>query len=118
MYGYIATATGWTFSQIDQLTMWDVNDLMEYWQDYPPTHVLVAAYLLGGNKVRSSKRPRKNDTGDSDGDTSNFHELAQVVTSAGGALNKKLPEIYKRDKQKQEPSGSIPSQSGTLVKTH
>jgi hypothetical protein len=90
LYGHIATTTGWTFSQIDQLTLWDVNDLFDYWQDNPPTHVLVAAYLMGGNKSRSSKRRRSGDT------SHNFDELAQAVASAGGSVNKKLPGVYRQ----------------------
>ena len=97
MYGHIATATGWTLRQIDQLTLWDVHDLFDYWQDYPPTHVLVAAYLMGGSKGRSSKRHRGNNDGDTSGNTSNnFDELAHEVAFAGGSVNKKLPDIYRQ----------------------
>jgi len=90
VYGHTATATGWTFSQIDQLTLWDLNDLFEYWQDYPPTHVLVTAYLTAGNKNRSSTRKRQ-----SRGDK--FEELTQAVATAGGGTTRKLPEVYKND---------------------
>ena len=78
--------------------MWNVNDLMDYWQDYPPTHVLVAAYVMGGNKGRSKKHRH----GNNHNDAGNFNELAQVVSSAGGAVNKKLPEIYRREKKLQD----------------
>lgn len=89
--------------------MWDVNDLMDYWQDYPPTHVLVAAYLMGGNKSSSSKRRRDRTTGSaSDNTSSNFNELAHEVSLAGGSVNKKLPEIYKRDKKFPERSDGVP----------
>jgi len=73
--------------------LWDVNELFDYWQDNPPTHVLVAAYLMGGSKGSSSKRRRGNYTG---GNTSNsFDELTQAVHSAGGSTSNKLPHIYK-----------------------
>ena len=85
MYGHIATATGWIFSQIDQLTLWDVNDLFEYWRDYPPTHVLVAAYLTGGKRTSSSKNRLK----------SNIDDLAQAISFAGGGIHNKLPHGYK-----------------------
>jgi hypothetical protein len=58
---------------------------MAYWKDYPPTHVLVAAYLMGGKKS-SGANARKE---------SNFRELTQAVSFAGGTVTKKLPQIYR-----------------------
>jgi hypothetical protein len=87
IYGHIATATGWTFREIDALTMWDVNDLFEYWQESPPTHVLVAAYLLSDKKRPRGKGKR--------GQTSAFEELATAVQLVGGGVRGKLPEIYR-----------------------
>jgi len=88
VFGHVSTATGWTMHEIEQLTLWELNDLMTYWNDYPPTHVLVAAYLMGGNKARSSRLHT--------GATSNskFDDLARDIAFAGGTVNKKLPEIY------------------------
>ncbi|HET9183252.1 MAG TPA: hypothetical protein VFP59_14035 [Candidatus Angelobacter sp.] len=85
VYGHIATATGWTFAEIDRLTLWEANDLFTYWQDYPPTHVLVAAYL-GLSRSRSRKSSRA---------SSDFEELAQAIIAAGGSVKKKLPPLYK-----------------------
>ena len=62
---------------------------MAYWKDYPPTHVLVGAYLMGGNKARSSGLPAGGTSGNS-----KFSDLARAVAFAGGTVNKKLPEIY------------------------
>ena len=85
VYGHIATATGWTLHEIDQLTLWEANELFTYWQDYPPTHALVAAYLgLGRNRATKSSRA----SGD-------FEELAQAIIAAGGSIKKKLPAQYK-----------------------
>lgn len=70
-----------------------MNDLMAYWQNYPPTHVLVAAYLMGGSKRLPSKRRRENYTGGNP--SNNLDELTQAVYSAGGTMNNKLPHIYK-----------------------
>jgi hypothetical protein len=67
--------------------LWDVNDLFEYWQTYPPTHVLVAAYLMGGG--RSSQKAKRVAQGNE------FHELAQAALTAGGTTHQKLPEVYK-----------------------
>src|SRR5215831_10765375 len=33
----------------------EVSELFDYWQDYPPTHVLVAGCLLGGNRKMAQK---------------------------------------------------------------
>jgi hypothetical protein len=58
---------------------------MAYWQDYPPTHVLVAAYLLG-----AGKRSRR--VGKSGG---KLDELSHSVTSIGGSARGKLPDMYR-----------------------
>jgi hypothetical protein len=87
VFGHVATATGWTFPEIDKLTLWELNDLMAYWKDYPPTHVLVAAYLMGGTKKPAGKTRHQLQ--------SNFGELTQAVLFAGGSTSKKLPQFYK-----------------------
>jgi len=71
--------------------LWDVNDLFEYWQESPPTHVLVAAYLLGGGnkKQRGSGRPSRSQS------LPGFSELTTAVNLAGGAVKGKLPENYR-----------------------
>jgi hypothetical protein len=73
------------FIRSKQLTLWEVNELMAYWKDYPPTHVLVAAYLMGG------KQHRKLSTGGKRG----FEELSHAVNAVGGASIGKLPLIYR-----------------------
>jgi hypothetical protein len=60
---------------------------MAYWKDYPPTHVLVGAYLMGGTRKMRGK-PR------GQGDAS-FGDLKQAVSFAGGSVAKKLPQFYK-----------------------
>jgi len=60
---------------------------MAYWKDYPPTHVLVAAYLMGAKKSSAGKARRQ--------DQSGFAELTQAVSFAGGIVTKKLPQFYK-----------------------
>jgi hypothetical protein len=69
---------------------------MTYWKDHPPTHVLVAAYLLGGSKPGPGKHRQnypKRSKGKPDGH--NFHDLTREVALAGGSLSNKLPEIYR-----------------------
>jgi hypothetical protein len=60
---------------------------MAYWKEHPPTHVLVAAYLMGGKRSSAGKtrRQAQSDLGD----------LTQAVSFAGGRLNKKLPLFYR-----------------------
>lgn len=72
--------------EIEQLTLWELNDLMAYWKDYPPTHVLVAAYLLGDTRKTGKTRRRP---------AMDLNELSQAVSFAGGSLTKKLPQFYK-----------------------
>jgi hypothetical protein len=60
---------------------------MAYWKDYPPTHVLVGAYLMGSKKGSAGRTRRQ--------DQSDFVELAQAVSFAGGSVTKKLPQFYK-----------------------
>jgi hypothetical protein len=45
LYGLLATACGYHPRDIDELTLFDIDDLCGYWADHPPTHVLVAAFL-------------------------------------------------------------------------
>jgi hypothetical protein len=67
--------------------LWEANELFDYWQDYPPTHVLVAAYLTGNKKSSTAKsRTRSN---------SSLSELTQAVFSAGGNAGRELPAVYK-----------------------
>jgi hypothetical protein len=69
---------------------------MVYWKDHPPTHVLVGAYLMGGNKSPSSKRRHDMNHGDTTGDVkTEFHELARQVALAGGTAHRQLPDIYR-----------------------
>jgi hypothetical protein len=72
---------------------------MGYWKEHPPTHVLVAAYLMGGKKGRSSKRRHDLNHGDAKGDVeTEFHDLVHQVALAGGATNRQLPDIYRKEK--------------------
>lgn len=54
VYGRIATVTGWDLEQIGRMTMRQLRELFEYWNDHPPTHELVGAYL----GVGPSKAPK------------------------------------------------------------
>jgi hypothetical protein len=40
---------------VDTLTLWQVHELFEYWNEHPPVHVLVGAYL-GARKPSSGSK--------------------------------------------------------------
>jgi hypothetical protein len=67
---------------------------MAYWRDYPPTHVLVAAYLMGESKTGSGKMTRSINRR-TDHANLKFDELGQAVLLAGGSSREKLPLFYK-----------------------
>ena len=67
LFGHIITSTGWTRAQVEALTLREANELLEYWSEHPPAHVLLAAMMRA--------RPlRKKD-------------LASVVTGLGGTVS-------------------------------
>ena len=84
----MATSTGWTFSEVENLTLWDVNDLMEYWSEHPPAHIILAAVHF-----RHTKRKKK---------TEQISDAAQDLAQYSAALGftgiaGPLPAVY-RDK--------------------
>jgi hypothetical protein len=40
----LITSTGWTFRQLDELPLPEVWELFEYWNDWPPAHVLLRGF--------------------------------------------------------------------------
>jgi hypothetical protein len=90
LYPHIATSSGgWTYAEIDQLTLWDVNELMEYWADHPPAHIILAAVHM---KPRSSGRAKAQ--------PGNMREeLASEASKFGlGGSAGPLPAIYRNKK--------------------
>jgi hypothetical protein len=61
-----------------------VSDLFTYWNDYPPTHVLVGGYLLANRKRGSAKHAG-----------GSLDELKASVISAGGSVKKEVPAIHR-----------------------
>lgn len=39
------TVTGWSLEYFDEVSTADTIDMMKYWNDYPPTHVLLRGYV-------------------------------------------------------------------------
>jgi hypothetical protein len=60
-----------------------VNDLQTYWQQYPPCHVLLAAYVRGPAGLR---QPRAG---------AQFEQISDAVRFAGGSFKGKLPASYR-----------------------
>ena len=56
---------------MDALTLWQVHELFEYWNEHPPVHVLVGAYLGVGARKQS---------------TGSREELMQDVAALGGVV--------------------------------
>jgi hypothetical protein len=69
---------------IDQLTLWDVNELMEYWAEHPPAHLILAAVHMKPG-TRRKKKP-----------ASMREELTGEMNKFGlGGNAGPLPEIYR-----------------------
>lgn len=73
LFGYVITATGWTRHEVESLTLFELNELLEYWSEHPPAHVLLGAVMQarGLRKRRSSS------------------DLLGAVAAAGGKITSK-----------------------------
>ncbi len=74
VYAQIIAATGWTWDQVDALTIPRYRALHRYWQDFPPAHLLLRT-LVG------FRGTRKTDTSP----MATFDALAALAP--GGTLN-------------------------------
>ncbi len=45
LYGLLATSCGYTYPQIDAMSLCQVRELLGYWRAHPPVHLLLAAAL-------------------------------------------------------------------------
>jgi hypothetical protein len=45
LYAHVIACTGWTWVQVDRLTIPRYMKLASYWQKHPPVHALVASYM-------------------------------------------------------------------------
>ena len=52
IYGLLATACGYSYPVIDEMTLFDFEELTAYWAEHPPVHILVGAYLGVGRHQR------------------------------------------------------------------
>ena len=57
----MATACGYSYPVIDSMTLLDVEELARYWADHPPAHLLLAAFIGGGQKTAPLAASSKDD---------------------------------------------------------
>lgn len=70
LYGLVATGAGYTWPEIDAMSLSALRELLDYWSRHPPAHLLLAAAL------RFAPRPRP--------DRATFADLAALAP--GGVL--------------------------------
>jgi hypothetical protein len=69
-------STGWTWDYVgEEITLPQLKDLMQYWQEYPPVHIAVLGFLGGGKK----KLPLGPEVGKGNGS-----DLINALTALGG----------------------------------
>ncbi|MGH6984906.1 MAG: hypothetical protein ACREEI_11840 [Stellaceae bacterium] len=45
LYALVATSCGYTWPEIDAMSLSALRDLLDYWSRHPPAHLLLAAAL-------------------------------------------------------------------------
>ncbi|HEV2162223.1 MAG TPA: hypothetical protein VGR52_08340 [Stellaceae bacterium] len=77
LYALVATGCGYTWPEIDAMSLSALRDLLAYWSRHPPAHLLLAAAL------RVTPRPRP--------DRATFADLAALAPN--GVLARRDSEI-------------------------
>jgi hypothetical protein len=54
LYCHLAASLGWTWEQIDDMTLPRLYAFNRYWENHPPVHIMVAAYF--GIKAKPEKK--------------------------------------------------------------
>ncbi len=57
IYGLLATVCGYSYPIIDEMTLFQIEELTSYWAQHPPLHLLVAAYLGVGKNRHPQQSP-------------------------------------------------------------
>ncbi|MCL2658775.1 MAG: hypothetical protein FWD62_15470 [Betaproteobacteria bacterium] len=52
MYAHVITVTGWRWSDLDAMTLPQVQALLNYWRESPPIHVLLKHFMGVKNEPR------------------------------------------------------------------
>jgi hypothetical protein len=70
---------------IDAMTLLDVEELVSYWIDHPPVHLLLGAYLgLGKNRARVRRAPPE-----ARAPSAAPRDVGQLVAELGPAFQKR-----------------------------
>ena len=80
IYASIATATGYRFRDIDELSLDDIADLWMYWREHPPVHISVSAALRAwGGKPSSRSVTARSQANEGAGGTSAMEAVAAIL---------------------------------------
>lgn len=85
MYGTLVTVTGWTYQQISDMSMADCNELFDYWGEWPPQHVLLAARYLDKKTATRSMNINQ----------AEFHQQLTEISGIMGATAEPTPPHLK-----------------------
>ncbi|MGH6996013.1 MAG: hypothetical protein ACREES_09965 [Stellaceae bacterium] len=55
LYGLVATSCGYTWPEIDAMSLSAVRELLDYWSRHPPVHLLLAAALRVAPKSKPAR---------------------------------------------------------------
>ena len=55
LYGLVATCCGYTWPEIDAMSLSALRELLDYWSRHPPAHLLLAAALRFAPKPKSAR---------------------------------------------------------------
>ncbi len=55
LYALVATACGYTWPEIDAMTLSALRELLDYWSRHPPAHLLLAAALGWRPKPKAAR---------------------------------------------------------------
>ena len=83
IYGEVITTTGWTWEQVDELTLPQYRMLQRYWNAHPATHYSAGAIAIGlGAQRKESELNRPRAQVSKSGDTS-AEELVKMMSVHG-----------------------------------
>jgi hypothetical protein len=87
------TATGWTFDALNETSFSDVAELLAYWAEEPPAHVILALRYLGERKAKQPKSEQEA--------FDQLHQFAQLAEQPALPLPSHLREMAEWGDQQQ-----------------
>jgi hypothetical protein len=91
----VATATGWTLDEIQELPFRVVQELLEYWQEYPPPHILLRA----GVRIKSRRKKGKSDP---DSEYARTQVVGAVAPRASVYVDSNIPDFVREQIRKDD----------------